>query len=162
MGSQPSCREPWPVRSRAVWWEVGAAAAKNQSHRQNTKQGSLRSNLLSAPLLFSSTAVPFVTDQDLAADRSKIRAIAWLGGILQHLLSLPDSFCHWQRWCLPPGSHLLRSSAVAHFPYPQQLIPLLRELFGCAGSLLWGGPRNLGFASGTESCTHQEQMGPSG
>lgn len=76
MGSQPSWKELYPVQSRALWWVVVAAASQDgATAMQHTKQESLCSNLLPAPLLFSSAALPFGTDQDLAADHSKIGAI---------------------------------------------------------------------------------------
>jgi len=71
MGSRPSCRELWPVQSGAAWEAVAAAARNKAAATEHTKQGCLGSNLLPAPLLLSSTAAPFGTDQDLAADHSK-------------------------------------------------------------------------------------------
>lgn len=81
------------------------AANSRATSRQHTKHRSLCSNFCPAPLLFSSTAIPFGTDQDLVSDHSKTCLLT--RGNSQHLLSLPYSFCHWKRWCFPLGSHLL-------------------------------------------------------
>lgn len=155
MGSRPSCRELCPVQNRAVWWEVVAAAAQNRATAtQHRKRGSLCSNVLPAPLLFSSTVIPFGTDQDLAADYSKIRAVASPGGSYSIFWALLTPFA------TSRGEFSLRApvfwGAQCVSSYPQQLVHLLRESFGCDGRLLWGGSRNLGFASDTESYAQQE------
>lgn len=140
VSSRPSCRQLCPVQSRA--------AAVNSTARQHKKHRSLCSNFCPAPLLFSSTAIPFGTDQDLASDHSKICLLT--RGNSQHLLSPPYSFCHWKRWCLPLGSHFLDAQQYPVFPYSWQLVQLLLE--GISGVT----PRKLGFSTDTESCTYQE------
>lgn len=86
VGSRPSCRQLCPVQSRA------AAANSRATARQHTKRGSLCSNSHPAPLLCSSTAIPFGTDQDML--QTTPRHVYWPGGthsIFQALLTPSDT-----------------------------------------------------------------------
>lgn len=129
-------------------------SSKQQSHSQTAhKAQDLCSDFCPAPLLFRSTAVSVGTDQDLASDYSKTclltrgNSASYEPSLL--LLTLEEVIS--PSGLSPPGSR-----AVVCFPL------LLTSCAAAPGRHLWDDPRNLGFATDTGSCTHQEQTGVPG
>lgn len=143
VGSQPPCRE---LSSISCLMTGGTCSSKQQSHSYAAHKGaSAPACFLLLFCLFSSTAILFGTDQDLAADRSNIRAIAQLGGTYSIFWALFTLFVAGRGNLSLQSLIFWRAQQQPIYLGPQPLVLLLRETFGCAGRLLWGGPRNLGL-----------------